>query len=132
VDLVHPMRRLFGESRGVAIGVMFVLAVVGLMLVRPVAMSFLSWHRTAALLTERRAEVAELDARHDELTEQVTYFQTNAFVAEKAREYGMAVPGEKTFVIREVAHPESASEYAIARLRNATVDHPIALAGPPS
>ena len=126
--LAHPIRRLFGESRGVAFGAVFIVAIVGLMLVRPLVMSFLSWHRTAALLTERRGEVQRLEHRHAYLKAQVEYFQTDAFVEEQARAYGMVKPGETPFVIRELVHPESAAEYAISRLRNATLDNPVALA----
>jgi cell division protein FtsB len=125
---MHPVQRWFGESRGVAWGAIFIIAIVVLMLVRPLAMSFFSWHRTASLLQERRAEVAMLETRHEELTEQVDYNRTEAFVAEQARTYGMVRPGETPFVIRELVHPESAAEYAISRLRNATLDHPVALA----
>ena len=125
----HPIRRLFGESRGVAWGAVFIIVVLSLLLVRPLAMSLLSWHRTAAVLEERRTEVAGLERRHDHLKSQVAYYQTDAFVAEQARAYGMVVPGETAFVIRELVHPESAARYAISRLRNATVDHPAALAG---
>lgn len=127
-QLAHPVRRLFGESRGVAFGAIFIIAIVAMMLVRPLAMSFLSWHRTAGLLEERRAEVHVLEQRHDLLKQQVEYFRTSAFVAEQARTYGMTAPGETAFVIRELVHPESAAEYAISRLRNATVDDPVALA----
>jgi cell division protein FtsB len=127
LDIAHPVRRLFGQSRGVNWGVLFIVLVVGLMLVRPLVMSGMSWHRTAALLTERRAEVAELKARHDALTEQVAYYRTETFIGEQARKYGFIEPGEKTFVVRELVHPESAAEYAVARLRNATVDNQVAL-----
>ena len=129
VDLAHPVRRLFGPSRGVTLGVVFVLAVTSMMLVRPLIMSGLSWHRTAGLLAERRVEVAALQRRNDHLTEQVTYFHTASFVAEQARVYGMIEPGEEAFVMRELVHPESAAQYAIARVRNATVDAPVALTG---
>jgi len=128
IDITHPIRRLFGPSRGVAWGVIFITAVVGLMLVRPLVMSGLSWHRTAGLLEERRAEVAALETRHDQLTEQVEYYRTPTFIAEQARKYGMIEPGERAFVIRELVHPDSAAGYAIARLRNATVDSPVSLA----
>lgn len=128
IDFTHPVRRLFGQSRGVNWGVIFIGVVVLLMLVRPLAMSGLSWHRTAALLEERRAEVAMLEARHAELQEQVGYYRTDAFITEQARAYGMVEPGERTYVIRELVHPESAAEYAVSRLRNATTHSPIALA----
>ena len=128
IDFAHPVRRLFGQSRGVNWGVIFIVIVVGLMLVRPLVMSGLSWHRTASLLNERRTEVAALDRRHDELQERVDYYGTDAFIAEQARAYGMVEPGERTYVIRELVHPESAAEYAVARLRNSTVDSPVALA----
>lgn len=128
VDLAHPIRRLFGQSRGVNWAVMFLAVIVLLMLVRPLVMSGLSWHRTASLLQERRSEVATLEQRHVELGDTVAYYRTDAFIAEQARAYGMVEPGEQTYVIRELVHPESAAEYAVARLRNATVDSTIALA----
>jgi cell division protein FtsB len=128
IDFAHPVRRLFGQSRGVNWGVIFIIAVIALMLVRPLVMSGLSWHRTASLLEERRAEVASLEQRHHELKQQVDYYGTDAFIAEQARAYGMVEPGERTYVIRELVHPESAAEYAVSRLRNATVDSPVALA----
>jgi cell division protein FtsB len=129
VDWSHPLRRVFGQSRGVNWGVLFILVVVGLLLVRPLVMSGLSWHRTAGLLEERRAEVATLEQRNVQLTERVEYYRTTTFIAEKAREYGMVEPGERSFVIREIVHPRSTAQYAIARLRNATVDSSAALAG---
>ena len=131
IDFTHPVRRLFGQSRGVNWGVIFIIAVIGLMLVRPLVMSGLSWHRTASLLQERRSEVASLEQRHAELQQRVDYYRTDAFIAEQARAYGMVEPGERTYVIRELVHPESAAEYAVSRLRNATVDSPVALAPRP-
>lgn len=128
VDFAHPVRRLFGQSRGVNWGVIFILVVVILMLVRPLVMSGLSWHRTAALIDERRSEVAALERRHERLQARVDYYRTDAFIAEQARTYGMVEPGERTYVIRELVHPESAAEYAVSRLRNATVDSAVALA----
>lgn len=128
LDLSHPVRRLFGQSRAVNWGVLFLALVVGMLLVRPLVMSGLSWHRTAALLEERRAEVARLDARHDDLSAQVEYYRTDEFIKEQARLYGMVEPGERSQVIREIVHPESAASFAIARLRNATVDSHVALA----
>lgn len=127
-DLLHPIRRWFGESRGVTWGAIFLAVLIGLMLVRPLAMSLFSWHRTAGVLAERRAEVAGLERRNAHLKAQLDYYATDAFVAEKARSYGMVAPGETGFVIRELVHPESAARYATSRLRNATVDHPAALA----
>lgn len=127
IDIAHPVRRLFGQSRAVNWGVLFIVAVIGLMLVRPLVMSGLSWHRTAAVLEERRVEVAALERRHAALEERVAYVKTTAFVGEQARAYGMVEPGEQTFVIRELVHPESAAAYAVARLRNATVDSQQAL-----
>src|SRR5688500_2881734 len=102
IDLAHPVRRLFGQSRGVNWGVLFIVAVVGLLLVRPLVMSALSWHRTAALLEERRAEVASLEHRHDVLTRRVASYSSDVFITEQARTYGWTEPGEDTFVIREL------------------------------
>lgn len=127
-QLKHPVRRLFGESRGVTIGAIVLIALVSLMLVRPLARTFFSYHRTASILQERRVEVRDLRVRHAELTEQVKFFDTPQYVAEKARSYGYIMPGERAYVIRELVHPESAAQYAISRLRNVTVDDPTALA----
>ncbi len=123
----HPVRRVFGQSRAVNWGVLFLGVVIGMMLVRPLVMSGLSWHRTAGRITERRAEVAQLEHRNARLTERVEYYSTPTFIAEKARAYGMVEPGERSYVIREIVHPESAAEYAVSRLRNATVDSRFAL-----
>lgn len=127
IDWGHPVRRVFGQSRAVNWGVLFIVVVVGMLLVRPLVMSGLSWHRTAGRITERRAEVAQLDQRHDRLVERVAYYSTPTFIAEKARAYGMVEPGEQSYVIREIVHPESAAEYAVSRLRNSTVDSQVAL-----
>lgn len=128
IDWGHPVRRVFGQSRAVNWGVTFLVIVIALMLVRPLVMSGLSWHRTAARIDERRTEVAQLERRNDVLNERVKYYGTKTFVAEKARAYGLIEPGEQSFVIREIVHPESAAEFAISRLRNATVDSQVALA----
>lgn len=127
IDVRGALRRLFGQSVGVNVGVVFIALVVGLLLIRPLVVSGLSLHRTAALLTERRAEVAQLEHTHERLQERVDYYRTDTFIAEQARAYGMVEPGEQTYVIRELVHPESAAEYAIARLRNATVDSNVSL-----
>ncbi len=129
IDLGHPVRRVFGQSRAVNWGVLFLVVVIGMLLVRPLVMSGLSWHRTAGRIQERRAEVAQLEQRNDRLTERVEYYGTPTFIAEKARAYGMVEPGEQSYVIREIVHPESAAEYAVSRLRNATVDSQVSLAG---
>jgi cell division protein FtsB len=127
IDFTHPVRRFFGQSRAVNWGLLFIVVVLGLMLVRPLVMSGLSWHRTAGLLTERRAEVEVLERRNEVLTERVDYYRTTAFIAEQARAYGMVEPGETSFVIRELVHPGSAGDYAVSRLRNATVDSSVAI-----
>lgn len=119
---------MFGQSRAVNWGVIFFVVVIGLMLVRPLVMSGLSWHRTAGRIDERRAEVADLERRNAELTEQVRYFGTTTFIAERARQYNMVEPGEESFVIREIVHPDNTAEYAVSRLRNATVDNTVVLA----
>jgi cell division protein FtsB len=128
IDWGHPVRRVFGQSRAVNWGVLFLVVVIGMLLVRPLVMSGMSWHRTAARIDERRAEVAQLEQRHDRLTARVEYYATPTFIAEKARAYGMVEPGEQSYVIREIVHPENTAEYAISRLRNATVDSPVTLA----
>ena len=124
-DVLHPVRRLFGQSSGAAWGAIIVIVLVSMMLVRPLANSFLSWQRTAGLLTERRTEVAALRADHRELKQDLAFYDTDQFVVEQARMFGMVFPGEQTYVMREVVHPESAARFAIARVRNATVDHQI-------
>lgn len=128
IDWTHPVRRVFGQSRAVNWGVLFLVIVIGMLLVRPLVMSGMSWHRTAGRIEERRAEVAQLRHRHRVLSERVDYYRTPTFIAEKARAYGMIEPGEQSFVIREIVHPENTAAYAVARLRNATVDSRIALA----
>jgi len=127
IDWVHPLRRVFGQSRAVNVGVLFIVAVVGLMLVRPLVMSGLSWHRTAGRIQERRAEVDQLEQRHQALEDRVDYYRTPSFIAEKARAYNMVLPGEQSFAIREIVHPGSTAEFAVARLRNATVDSNVAI-----
>lgn len=131
IDWTHPVRRVFGQSRAVNWGVLFLVVVIGMLLVRPLVMSGMSWHRTSARITERRAEVAQLERRHDVLSARVEYYETPTFIAEKARAYGMIEPGEQSFVIREIVHPENTAAYAVARLRNATVDSQVALASRP-
>jgi cell division protein FtsB len=121
------VQRWFGRSRGVTWGAVFIVIMLSLLLVRPLAMSLLSWQRTASLLNERRAEVAELQTRNDNLERQLAFYETDAFIAEQARSYGMVTPGEQSFVVREFVHPDTAARAAIDRLRNVTVDHPIAL-----
>jgi cell division protein FtsB len=118
VSIPHPFRSLFGESRAVTWAAIILVAMLSLMLVRPAAMSLFSFQRTAGLVTERRAEVAALQARNDALHEQLDYYRTDAFVAERARTYGMIRPGEQSYVVRELVHPESAVRYATSRLRS--------------
>jgi hypothetical protein len=122
-DLVHPVRRLFGQSSGAAWGAIVVIVLLSMMLVRPIANSVLSWHRTAGLLAERRTEVTQLRREHRQLKSDLAFYDTDQFVVEQARTFGMVFPGEQTYVLREVVHPESAARFAIARVRNATVDH---------
>jgi cell division protein FtsB len=107
--------RLFGESM---LGTWFVtamLVLLGLLLVRPMIMSTLSWHRTASLLQDRRAEVGALRTRHHALERQLAYYGTDAFLAERAREYGLVRPGETPFVIREYAHDASGARFSLDR-----------------
>jgi cell division protein FtsB len=107
--------RLFGESM---LGTWFVTAVLvllGLLLVRPLVMSTLSWHRTASLLADRRAEVGALRARHTALKEQLAYFGTDAFLAERAREYGLIRAGETPFVIREYTRGNGGARFSLDR-----------------
>ena len=122
IDLVHPVQRWFGRSRGVSFGVLFLVAMLALLVVRPLFMSATSWHRTASLLSERRVEVAQLQERNDKLKERARFQRTETFVQEQARSYGLVMPGEETLVIRELVHPESVGGYMVARLRNVTVD----------
>lgn len=126
-DLAHPVRRFFGQSSGAAWGAIIVIVLVSMMLVRPLANSFLSWHRTAGMLSERRTEVAQLRVQHAQLKDDLAFYDTDQFVVEQARTFGMVFPGETTYVLREVVHPDSASRFAIARVRNATVDHVVSV-----
>lgn len=107
VVLTHPLQRVFGESREVRWSAIFVLGMVALLFVRPVAMSLLSFHRTAAVLAERRAEVRQLSQRNRDLMRLNRYYQTDAYVVEQGRRFGMVRPGEISYVIRDLAHPES-------------------------
>lgn len=118
----HPVRRLFGESRSVTWPALVLLALLGLLVVRPMMMSLFSYHRTASLLRERRTEVTALTTRQHTLQARRKYYSTTAFIAERAREYGLVRPGEQPFVIRELARPEAVGTYAQARLANATRD----------
>jgi cell division protein FtsB len=108
---------VFGESTAITWIVVGLLAILCLLIVRPVAMSLLSWHRTAGLLAERRDEVANLEARNDELKAEYEYYQTEGFLAERAREYGLVLPGETPYVVRELVHPESVERYTAAHLQ---------------
>lgn len=99
------LQRIFGEFHG---GRLLTLVFVGLLLmliVRPVVMSLLSYHRTANLLEHRRSEVSDLQKRHDTLQATAKYYETDVFLAERAREFGLVRPGEQAYVIRELARP---------------------------
>lgn len=126
---VTPARiaeRLFGPSTFATWFVAAVLLLLGLLLVRPLVMSTLSWHRTAGLLADRRSEVAGLRARHDALRLQLTYFNTDAFLAERAREYGLVRAGETPFVIREFTRGESPARFSLDQLPTHVGDFPSA------
>lgn len=113
-----PIRRAFGDSpitTGLSLAFLLLL---GMLLVRPMVMSMMSYQRTAALLEERRDEVASLRDRNERLTATQEYYRTNAFVAERAREYGLVRPGESPFVVREYAHPESAGAFTRNKVQN--------------
>ena len=114
----RPIKQIFGDSQGVTILVAVLLGMIALLIVRPMVRSVLSYHRTAALLQERRVEVAQLKERHTELQQRKAYYQTPEFIAERAREYGLVRPGESAFVIRELVHPEMMGRYARAQLAN--------------
>jgi cell division protein FtsB len=117
---------MFGESRSASWPAIILLALLALMVVRPMIMSVLSYHRTDGLLTERRNEVAKLRSRNEKLSARRSYYKTDAFIAERGRQYGLVMPGETSYVIRELARPESAGTYAQATLANATVDADVA------
>ncbi|MBC7644568.1 MAG: septum formation initiator family protein [Thermoleophilia bacterium] len=117
-------RTLFGDSKGLSWLFMIMLLLIGLLLIRPMMMSLLSYHRTAALLTERRGEVAQLSSRNVELRTTREWYRSDAFLAVRAREYGLVKPGETPFVIRELVHPELVAAYAATQLQNATGAHP--------
>lgn len=118
----HPIRRIFGESQGVTVLVVIMLCLIATLLVRPMIRSLMSYQRTAAMLTERRSEVAQLTARHTELQQRRDYYRTPEFISERAREYGLVRPGERAFVIRELVHPELMGRYARAQLANAAYE----------
>ncbi len=118
----HPIRQVFGESQGVTVLVIIMLCLIVTLLVRPMVRSLLSYQRTAAMLTERRAEVAQLTTRHAELVKRRDYYRTPEFIAERAREYGLVRPGERAFVVRELVHPELMGRYARAQLANASYE----------
>lgn len=113
-----PLRRAFGDSpltTGLSLAFLLLL---GMLLVRPMVMSLMSYHRTDALLQERRAEVTVLRDRSDRLSTTRDYYRTEAFVVERAREYGLVRPGELSFVVREYAHPESVGTYTRNKVQN--------------
>lgn len=116
----RPVRSVFGESPGVTAILLAITILLGLLLLRPMLMSLISYHRTASLLSDRRTEVAALKQRNTELRARVTYFGTDAFIAERAREYGLVHPGETSYVVRELVHPELLTKYAQAQLQNAS------------
>lgn len=126
----HPIRMLFGESRSVSWLAILLIVLVGMLLVRPMMRSVLSYHRTDALLTERRGEVASLERRNDILKRRAAYRRTDGFIAERGREYGLVVPGETPYVVRELARPDAVGAYARARVRNVTLDHPAVIVPP--
>lgn len=97
------LRRVFGESSSSRKLAAVLLLLLAILILRPMFMSLLSYHRTEGLLDQRRAEVAELAQRNRELEQQVDYYRTDVFLAERAREYGLVKPGEKAFVVRELA-----------------------------
>lgn len=112
------LRDLFGESRATTLVLVGILVVLGLLVVRPMIMSLLSYHRTAGLLDERRTEVAHLTKRNGQLEQQVAYFRTDVFLAERARLYGLVKPGEQAFVIREYTHTEAAGRFVRSRAQS--------------
>lgn len=108
------LQRLFGDSKATQVlGVLMVLLVL-MLVVRPVVRSVLSYHRTASLLEERRQEVGGLASRHGELIDQLTYYETDIFLAERAREYGLTRPGETSYVVRELTQSEQHNADAAA------------------
>lgn len=113
-----PIRRAFGDSPVTTGLSLAFLLLLGMLLIRPMVMSMMSYQRTAALLEERRDEVTSLRERNERLTATQEYYRTNAFVAERAREYGLVRPGETPFVVREYAHPESAGAFTRNKVQN--------------
>ena len=96
-------RRLFGESRSTRWIAILIAVLVALLVVRPVVRSVFSYYRTAGLLEERRADVRGLAERHGELQDLILYYETDVFLAERARRYGLVREGEQAYVIRELA-----------------------------
>jgi cell division protein FtsB len=111
---VGALSRVVGESplsRGLLIAL---IAAIGLLVVRPIGMSLMSYHRTANLLNERRSEVRSLAVRHSALQRKVEYYRSDVFLKERARQYGLATPGETTYVVRELANPNRLSPSSAA------------------
>ncbi len=108
------------SSKSVSIGFTILAFLMIMLMVRPIAMSLLSYNRTSALLEERRAQVDVLQERNRKLKDRYDYYQTDAFIVERGREYGLVMPGETPYVVRELARPEAIGQFARTRLVNAT------------
>lgn len=86
--------------------VMLVL-LVSITMIRPLATSLIAWNRTSAYIEEQRNDVRILERDNRMLRREVAFMTTNQFIYEQARRYGMSLPGEHTYVIRELAQHET-------------------------
>ncbi len=86
-----------------------------MLLVRPIAMSLMSFHRSSGLVAERRSEVEALRKRNADLKASRNQYRQTAFIIQQARLYGLVLPGESAYVVRELAHPEAVGSYISAR-----------------
>lgn len=82
------------------------VALLLLLIVRPMVMSLLSYHRTHSLLQDRRAVVRDLGERNELLRQRLEYYKTEMYLAQQARQYGLVKPGEQPVVIRELAQQQ--------------------------
>jgi len=56
-------------------------------------------------LAEQRAALAELEARRDALGRQLTALRRPEVLEARARELGLVLPGERTFLLRGLPEP---------------------------
>lgn len=61
-------------------------------------------------LVEERQDLAELREQRDRLADQLDALSRERVVAARARELGLALPGERTYVVRGLPEPASQPE----------------------